>query len=77
MIPSMSFTAQVENGGAFPNLGDDALLYAGSATWEDWRNHIPNSVRHAWKSLSDESRLVAFLIAKSFTHYKADVGKQS
>lgn len=51
------------------DIGPDALIYAGSKTWEDWQNHIPQNVAKEWASLSEETRLVAFLMAQSVAHW--------
>ncbi len=52
-----------------PGLGDDALAYAGSATWDMWQNHVPELLRAHWDKLSEESRLCVYLTAKSVTNY--------
>ncbi len=49
---------------------DDLMIYAGSAMWGDWENHVPGVVRMVWPKLSRESRLAVFLTAKQFTAYK-------
>ena len=41
------------------DLSDGALIHAGSALWNDWRNHVVLGVRECWPSLSRESRAVA------------------
>ncbi len=46
-------------------LNDDALLYAGSATWEMWENHIPIIGVQLWAELSMETRAMLFIMAKS------------
>lgn len=53
-----------ELGGGEAEIGDDALLYAGSATWEMWQNHVPNIVRSMWPMLDEQTRLVAYVTAK-------------
>ncbi len=30
----------------------------------DWRNYIPDELRDAWKEMSYEARIVAYLVAK-------------
>ena len=54
-----------------PNLGDEALSYSGSATWDRWENHVPAAIFAMWPVLSEETRLAVFLTAESATHYKA------
>jgi len=51
------------------NIGPDALIYQGSATWEVWQNHIPQNVAKEWATLSEETRLVAFLMAQLIAHW--------
>lgn len=53
-----------------PHTSDDALIYAGSATWDDWRNHVPQVVRSVWKDLPMVARLAVLITAKSFTMYE-------
>jgi hypothetical protein len=60
------------NDGTPPNLGPDALIYAGSATWDRWENHVPVGLRSMWPLLGEESRLAVFLTAKAFTAYGAN-----
>ena len=52
-----------------PCLDDDAVNYAGSATWDDWRNHVPQILIHQWRALSEEARLCVYLTAKQVTVY--------
>lgn len=52
-----------------PNLGDDAMAYAGSATWDDWRNHVPQVLVAHWEWLSQEARLCVYLTARVVTAY--------
>ena len=52
-----------------PDLSDDAMIYAGSATWDMWQNHVPNIVRNMWVLLSEESRLAVYMTAKQVTTY--------
>lgn len=49
------------------DLSDDALIYAGSATWNDWRNHVPEAVRSSWASIDRVGRAAVFLTAKAVT----------
>jgi hypothetical protein len=51
------------------DTSDDAIIYAGSATWDMWQCHLPMAIQCLWKDLSQESRLVAFLIANAITHF--------
>jgi hypothetical protein len=53
------------------DLSDDALIYAGSATWDMWQNHVPGIICSMWPLLDEQSRLVAYITAKQFTTYKA------
>lgn len=52
-----------------PDLGDDALIYAGSATWEQWQNHVPGILRSMWPLLDEPARLAVYITAKQFTTY--------
>lgn len=54
-----------------PDLSDDALIYAGSATWDMWQNHVPVIIRCMWPLLDQQSRLVAYITAKQVTTYKS------
>lgn len=54
-----------------PDLSDDALVYAGSATWEMWQNHVPGIVRSMWPLFDEEARLAVYLTAKAMTNYKS------
>ena len=60
--------AIAERNGA--DLGDDALIYAGSATWDDWRNHVPDAVRAVWPVLDRAARAAAYLTANAVTAYQ-------
>ncbi len=51
------------------DIGDNALVYAGSCTWDRWQNHVPMAVQSVWKSLPKSARLGVFLTAKAVTHY--------
>lgn len=46
------------------DLSDGALLYAGSATVEDWRNWVPLDVAGQWHTLSLHERALVFRIAQ-------------
>lgn len=52
------------------DLSDDALLHAGSATWEMWQNHVPVAVMQAWSSLNEETRAAVFLCCMSIAGWK-------
>ena len=56
------------------HLRDDALAYAGSATWEMWENHVPQILVALWLQLSPQARLAVFITAKQFTTYNARSG---
>ncbi len=51
------------------DLSNDALIYAGSATWEQWQAHVPTGVILEWHKLSREARAAVFLTAHSVTMY--------
>jgi len=71
----MAIVAEAMCNGTTPDLtNDDTLIYAGSATWEDWENHVPAIVRSVWPHLSMQARLAVFITAKQFTTYKAGGG---
>lgn len=53
-----------------PDLSDDALIYAGSAVWGMWQNHVPGIIRSMWPLLDEQSRLVAYVTAKQTTTYR-------
>ena len=55
-LPDGEAIAMLRQITANADVSDDALIYAGSATWEDWRNHVPVAVRMVWKDLSEETR---------------------
>ena len=52
-----------------PSLGDDALIYQGSAQWDDWRNHVPKILAEKWAWLSEEARLCIYVTAHQVTTY--------
>lgn len=47
------------------NLGDDAVIYAGSAVAEQWQSHVPQIVVSLWPHMTEQARLVAFVSAMS------------
>lgn len=47
------------------DLSDDALVYAGSATVEDWRNWVPLDVVGQWRALSLGERAIVFRMAQN------------
>ena len=47
------------------NLGDDAAIYAGSATSEQWQCHVRQIVASLWPQMTEQARLVAFVSAMS------------
>lgn len=54
-----------------PDLGDDALIYSGSATWDMWQNHVPQIVVSMWPLFDEETRYAVYVTAKQFTTYNA------
>jgi hypothetical protein len=62
--------AAMDESGA-PDLSDDALICAGSATWDMWQNHVPGIIRSMWPLFDEQSRLVAYITAKQVTTHKA------
>ena len=70
---AMVVAAQAQFGCGVLPLQDDSLTYAGSATWDDWENHVPEVVRQAWTELSMQARLAVLLTAKHVTTYTARV----
>lgn len=55
------------------DLGDDAMLYPESRTWEDWQNHVSIEVRHAWESLPTVARACVVIQATSMTAWQEPV----
>ena len=53
-----------------PVLGRDAVLYSGSAQWENWTNHVPMAVVAAWSELGPDARAAVYLTAKAVTNYE-------
>ena len=52
------------------DFSDDALIYAGSAKWDDWRNHVPVSVQSAWRDLNEDARAALYITAEAVTRWK-------
>lgn len=46
---------------------DDALIYHGSATFDDWRCHVPLAVVEMWKQLDKTARAAVFMTAMGAT----------
>lgn len=62
----LSFTGKAE-------IGDDALTYADSATWEMWQNHVPGIVKSLWPVMDEQSRLVAYVTAQRIATNKQHI----
>ena len=71
-LVSLRIAATAIAGPGGVRIEDGVLVYAGSAQWAEWENHLPMIVRQVWPNLSEESRLALFIMAKSFSMYGAD-----
>lgn len=47
------------------DLSDDALIYAGSAEWRDWRNHATGMERAMWKQFTRQQRAQVYMLCRS------------
>jgi len=47
------------------DLSDDALIYAGSAEWKDWRNHATGMERAMWKQFTRHQRAQVYMLCRS------------
>jgi len=47
------------------DLSDDALIYAGSAEWMDWRNHATGIERAMWKQFTRHQRAQVYMLCRS------------
>lgn len=63
-LANLEIVADAMEIAGLPDLGSDALLYAGSAAWDRWENHIPQVVAQLWPCMSYEARLCVYLTAK-------------
>ncbi|MGH9931013.1 MAG: hypothetical protein ACREA9_17535 [Pyrinomonadaceae bacterium] len=81
-IETMIVAANAISPGTTPDLSrDDLLIYAGSAQWGDWENHVPRAVCMSWPQLDVKARLAVFLTAKLVTTYtgiqKSEISSES
>lgn len=70
-LPDVEAIALLRQITANADVSDDALIYAGSATWQDWRNHVPIAVRMVWKDLSEETRRAVWSTCFAVTGWKS------
>ena len=47
------------------DLSDDALIYAGSAVWKDWRNHATGMEQAMWKQFTRQQRAQVYMLCRS------------
>jgi hypothetical protein len=45
-------------------LGAETFVGVDLGTPHEWRNYIPNHLRHTWRNLSEEARWLAYLFAE-------------
>lgn len=74
-LANIQIVADSMDFGGLPKLDDDAVAYAGSATWSMWQNHVPEILRAHWTWLSEEARICVYLATKSVTIYELDAEK--